>query len=192
MQQFDGLLHDGESGDGLSLCCQLLPCQLLELEALTVDGVEFGLEGGHVGDGARLGRRLMVVPPWAGFGQSGRAAGGRVGGYLQQRGGRSFDRPAAASDGEVEGGDQVRGRPPAERLSRVSTRVVDPADVGAPLVVADDAAVREESVASGLPVFGGVVARRAPRAEGGCSGAGGGGVWVEDSRSGRIRAATLS
>jgi len=58
----------------------------LQVESTSVDGIEFCLEVGQVGVN---GNRVVgvvgdgVVPPRAGFGQSRRAAGGRVGSYLE-------------------------------------------------------------------------------------------------------------
>ncbi|MDQ3326863.1 MAG: hypothetical protein M3529_14445 [Actinomycetota bacterium] len=102
MEQLDCSLDDAEPRDGLSLRRQLLSCLSLEGEALSVDGVEFDLECGQVDVGSGLGfGRVGLVPPGSGFGEACWAAGGRVGGHLQQRGRGLFGRPATAADGEV-------------------------------------------------------------------------------------------
>ena len=44
MEQLDGSLDDVESGERLSLRGQLLPGLVLEVEALSVDGVELCFE----------------------------------------------------------------------------------------------------------------------------------------------------
>ncbi len=52
VKQLDCPLNDAVSGDVLPLRRELFSCSLLQLEPLSVDGVEFALEGGRVDDGA--------------------------------------------------------------------------------------------------------------------------------------------
>ena len=143
-KQLDGSLKDTEAGDGSSLGGQLLAGLLLQVEPLTVHGVELDLEGRHVDGRSDVGGRGWLVPPGAGFGEAGRAAGGRVGGDLQQRSGGVVGWPAAAADGEIKRGDQVGGCPPGERQSSGAASLVDLADVVDPARVVVDTAVTQQ------------------------------------------------
>ena len=93
--------------DGSSLGGQLFAGLLLQLKPSAVDGVQLGLERERVNRRGEVGGRSQLVPPGPCFGEPGGAAGGRVGGDLQQRSRGLVAGPAAATDREFERGDQV-------------------------------------------------------------------------------------
>jgi hypothetical protein len=114
---------------------------LLQVEATAIDGVELDLECGHVDVGGGLGvDQIGSVPPRSGFGEACWAAGGWVGGHLLQRGRGLFGRPATTADGEVQGCEQVRGRPARQRLAGAAPGLANPGGVVVPAALAVDAA----------------------------------------------------
>lgn len=139
----------------------LLSGLLLEFEALAVDGAEFGPECGHVDGVCGLGVvRVDLVPPRSGFGEACRAAGGWVGGHRHERSGGLFGWPAAAADGEVQGCEQVRGRPPGQWLAGAAPGLADLGGVVVLAALAVDAAHSEQFGVPCLPMLAAVAVLR--------------------------------
>jgi len=99
VEEFDGAGDHGGSGDRASLGRKLV--------AQSADGVELGLERREVSGFDRPGQ-FRRVPPGTGFGEAGGAAGGAVRGDVQEGVRGMVGGPAAAADGQVERGQQVR------------------------------------------------------------------------------------
>jgi len=104
--------------------------------------------------------QIGSVPPRSGFGEACWAVSGWVGGHRHERSGGLFGWPAAAADGEVQGCEQVRGRPAGQRLAGAAPGLVDPGGVVVPAALVIDAAHSEQFGVPCLPMLAAVAVLR--------------------------------